>query len=105
MIFFGFNSIVQYKFFPQGQLIKSTSYEFYAVWMDKTNFVIKNSWQRHYDNALVQMSLLVREFLIENITVMMPQPTFLPDMNMLNFFSFKTDKKLETQSFCDHRFY
>lgn len=52
-----------------------------------------NSWQLHHDNAPAHTSLLVREFLAKNNTVMMPQPPYSPDMASCNFFLFPKIKK------------
>ncbi|KAF0757887.1 protein GVQW3-like [Aphis craccivora] len=37
-----------------------------------------NSWLLHHVNAPANTSLLVREFLVKNNTVTMPQPPYLP---------------------------
>lgn len=45
-----------------------------------------DSWLLHHDNAPAHTSLLVREFLAKNNTVMMPQPPYSPDMAPCEYF-------------------
>lgn len=52
-----------------------------------------NSWLLHHDNAPAHTSLLVREFLAKNNTVMMPQPPYSPDMAPCDFFLFPKIKR------------
>ncbi|EGI59805.1 FLJ37770-like protein, partial [Acromyrmex echinatior] len=46
------------------------------------------NWLLHHDNALAHISLLVREFLAKNNTLMMPQPPYSPDLAPCDFFLF-----------------
>ena len=52
-----------------------------------------NSWLLHYDNASAHSSLLVRNFLAKNNTVIMPQPPYLPDLDPCDFFLFPRLKR------------
>ena len=45
-----------------------------------------NSWLLHHDNAPALSSLLVRNFLDKNNTVIMPQPPYSPDSAPCGFF-------------------
>ena len=42
----------------------------------------------HHDNAPASSSVLVRNFLAKNNTVIMPQPPYLPDSAPCDFFQF-----------------
>ncbi|CAI6376783.1 unnamed protein product [Macrosiphum euphorbiae] len=52
-----------------------------------------NSWLLHHDNAPAHSSLLVRNFLAKNNTVVMPQPPYSPDMAPCDFFLFPKLKR------------
>ena len=52
-----------------------------------------NSWKLHHDNAPAHNSLLVREFLAKNNTVVLPQAPYSPDMAPSDFFLFPRLKK------------
>ncbi|KAG5330275.1 SETMR methyltransferase, partial [Acromyrmex charruanus] len=47
----------------------------------------------HHDNAPAHTSLLVREFLAKNNTLMMPQPPYSPDLAPCDFFLFPKLKR------------
>ena len=69
-----------------------------------------NSWLLHHDNAPAHSSLLVRNFLAKNNTVIMPQPPYSPDLATCDFFLFPrlkrsmkerlfaTNEKIKTES-------
>ena len=42
----------------------------------------------HYNNALADTSFLVSEFFTKNKTIIMPQPSYLPDLVIAGFFLF-----------------
>ena len=48
----------------------------------------KQSWILHHDNAPAHTSMLVRDFLAKNKTVIMPQPPYSPDLAPADFFLF-----------------
>ncbi|KYN09459.1 PREDICTED: uncharacterized protein LOC108769730 [Trachymyrmex cornetzi] len=59
-----------------------------------TNDLWKNkNWLLHHDNAPAHTSLLVREFLAKNNTLMMPQPPYSPDLAPYDFFLFPKLKR------------
>ncbi|XP_032690622.1 uncharacterized protein LOC116853602 [Odontomachus brunneus] len=61
-----------------------------------------NSWQLHHDNAPTHTSLLVREFLARNNTVMMPQSPYSPNMGPCDFFLFpKLKRTMKGQCFAN----
>ncbi|KYN38682.1 hypothetical protein ALC56_06941 [Trachymyrmex septentrionalis] len=51
------------------------------------------NWLLHHDNAPAHTSLLVREFLTKNNTLMMPQPPYSPDLAPCDFFLFPKLKR------------
>ena len=52
-----------------------------------------NSWLLHHDNAPAHSSLLVRNFLAKNNTVIVPWPSYLPDSAPCDFFLFPRLKR------------
>ena len=52
-----------------------------------------NSWLLHHDNAPAHLALLVRNFLVKNNTVIMPQPPYSPDLAPCDFFLFPRLKR------------
>ena len=50
-------------------------------------------WLLHHDNAPAHSSLLVRNFLTKNNTVIMPQPPYSPDLAPCDFFLFPRLKR------------
>ncbi|UYV70165.1 hypothetical protein LAZ67_7002045 [Cordylochernes scorpioides] len=51
------------------------------------------NWLLHHDNAPAHTSLLVRDFLAKNNTLMMPQPPYSPDLAPCDFFLFPKLKR------------
>ncbi|KYN41745.1 hypothetical protein ALC56_03888 [Trachymyrmex septentrionalis] len=51
------------------------------------------NWLLHHDNAPAHTSLLVREFLTKNNTLMMPQPPYSPDLAPCDCFLFPKLKR------------
>ncbi|UYV60110.1 hypothetical protein LAZ67_1000019 [Cordylochernes scorpioides] len=51
------------------------------------------NWLLHHDNAPAHTSLLVRDFLAKNNTLMMPQPPYSPDSAPCDFFLFPKLKR------------
>ena len=52
-----------------------------------------HSWKLHHDNASAHTSLLIRDFLVKNKTVILPQPPYSPDMAPCDFFLFPKLKR------------
>ena len=52
-----------------------------------------NLWLLHHDNAPAHSSLLVRNFLAKNNTVIMPQPPYSPDLVPCDFLLFPRLKR------------
>jgi len=55
------------------------------VWTNKT-------WMLHHDNAPAHESLLIREFLAKQETIVVPQPPYFPDLAPADFFLFQKIK-------------
>jgi len=98
-VFFDFNGIVHHEFLPPGRTVNK---EYYlevlrrlreAIRRKRPNLWQNNSWQLHHDNAPAYTTLLVREFLAKNATVIMPQPPYSPDMAPCDFFLFPKLKR------------
>ena len=71
---------------PEG---RTDNKEYYFVVMRRLREVIRkrspdlwqnNSWLLHHDNAPAHTSLLIRDFLAQNNSTMMPQPSYSPDL-------------------------
>ncbi|KAG5308728.1 MOS1T transposase, partial [Pseudoatta argentina] len=74
-----------------GRPSTSTTYEY----IDEVKKIVlgNQNWLLHHDNAPAHTSLLVREFLAKNNTLMMPQPPYSPDLAPCNFFLFPKLKR------------
>lgn len=92
VMFYDFNSIAHHEFLSRGQTINKKNYLQVqhclreAIWKKRPVLLKDNSWLLHYDNAPAHTSLLVREFLVKNNTVKIPQPPYSPDMAPCDFF-------------------
>lgn len=81
------------------QSIKNITWAFYvfrlreAIHKKRSDLWKGKSWKLHHDNASAHMSLLVRKFLAKNNTVLIPQPSYSPDMAPCDFFLFLRMKK------------
>ena len=63
------------------------------AWTNKT-------WMLHHDNAPPHASLLIREFLAKQETIVMPQPPYSPDLAPVDFFLFpKLESTLKVRQF------
>ena len=98
-VFFDYLGVVHQKFLPQGRTVNK---EYYHEVMRRLRKAIRkkrpelwknNSWLLHHDNAPAHSSLLVRNFLVKNYTVIMPQPPFSPDLAPCDFFLFPRLKR------------
>jgi transposase len=59
-----------------------------------------NSWIIHHDNAPAHASLLIRDFLAQHETTVLPQPPYSPDLAPADFFLFqKLKSTLKGQRF------
>ncbi|UYV65192.1 hypothetical protein LAZ67_3003525 [Cordylochernes scorpioides] len=83
---FGRMGVVHHEFLPQGRTVNK---EYYLQIMRNLREAIRQkrpdlwknkNWLLHHDNAPAHTSLLVRDFLAKNNTLMMPQPPYPPDL-------------------------
>lgn len=98
-VFFDYNGVMHYEFLPQGRTVNK---EYYLEVMRRLREAIRKkrpdlwknqNWLLHHDNAPAHTSLLVRDFLAKNNTVIMPQPPYSPDLAPCDFFLFPKLKK------------
>ncbi|UYV64394.1 hypothetical protein LAZ67_3000512 [Cordylochernes scorpioides] len=91
--------VVHHEFLPQGRTVNK---EYYLQVMRNLREAIRQKrpdlWKNknrllHHDNAPAHTSLLVRDFLAKNNTLMMPQPLYSPDLAPCDFFLFPKLKR------------
>ncbi|UYV75234.1 hypothetical protein LAZ67_12003040 [Cordylochernes scorpioides] len=98
-VFFDCRGMVHHEFLPQGRTVNK---EYYLQVMRNLREAIRQkrpdlwknkNWLLHHDNAPAHTSLLVRDFLAKNNTLMMPQPPYSPDLAPCDFFLFPKLKR------------
>ncbi|UYV72614.1 hypothetical protein LAZ67_10000060 [Cordylochernes scorpioides] len=98
-VFFDCRGVVHHEFLPQGRMVNK---EYYLQVMrnlreatrQKRPDLWKNkNWLLHHDNAPAHTSLLVRDFLAKNNTLMMPQSPYSPELAPCDFFLFPKLKR------------
>ncbi|UYV63421.1 hypothetical protein LAZ67_2004019 [Cordylochernes scorpioides] len=98
-VFFDCRGVVHHEFLPQGRTVNK---EYYLQVMRNFREAIRQKrpdlWKNknlllHHDNAPAHTSLLVRDFLAKNNTLMMPQPPYSPDLAPCDFFLFPKLKR------------
>ncbi|UYV60743.1 hypothetical protein LAZ67_1002089 [Cordylochernes scorpioides] len=98
-VFFDCRGVVHHEFLPQG---RTANKEYYLQVMRNLREAIRQkrpdlwqnkNWLLHHDNAPAHTSLLVRDFLAKNNTLMMPQPPYSPDLAPCDFFLFPKLKR------------
>ncbi|UYV78187.1 hypothetical protein LAZ67_16000409 [Cordylochernes scorpioides] len=98
-VFFDCRGVVHHEFLPQGRTVNK---EYYLQVMRNLREAIRQkhpdlwknkNWLLHHDNAPAHTSLLVRDFLAKNNTLMMPQPPYSPDLAPCDFFLFPKLKR------------
>ncbi|UYV84034.1 hypothetical protein LAZ67_X000929 [Cordylochernes scorpioides] len=91
--------VVHREFLPQGRAVNT---EYYLQVMRNLREAIRQkrpdlwknkNWLLHHDSAPAHTSLLVRDFLAKNNTLMMPQPPYSPDLAPCDFFLFPKLKR------------
>ncbi|UYV79064.1 hypothetical protein LAZ67_17000978 [Cordylochernes scorpioides] len=98
-VFFDCRGVVHHEFLPQGRTVNKEYYlqvmrNFRQEIRQKRPDLWKNkNWLLHHDNAPAHTSLLVRDFLAKNNTLMMPQPPYSPDLAPCDFFLFPKLKR------------
>ncbi|UYV63722.1 hypothetical protein LAZ67_2005429 [Cordylochernes scorpioides] len=98
-VFFDCRGVVHHEFLPQGRTVNK---EYYLQVMRNLRKAIRQkrpdlwknkNWLLHHDNAPAHTSLLVRDFLAKNNTLMMLQPPYTPDMAPCDYFLFPKLKR------------
>ncbi|UYV80238.1 hypothetical protein LAZ67_18002125 [Cordylochernes scorpioides] len=98
-VFFDCRGVVHHEFLPQGRTVNK---EYYLQDMRNLREAIRQkhpdlwknkNWLLHHDNAPAHTSLLVRDLLAKNNTLMMPQPPYSPDLALYDFFLFPKLKR------------
>ncbi|UYV84244.1 hypothetical protein LAZ67_X001650 [Cordylochernes scorpioides] len=98
-VFFDCRGVVHHEFLPQGRTVNK---EYYlqvlrnlreAIRQKRSDLWKDKNWLLHHDNALAHTSLLVRDFLAKNNTLIMPQPPYSPDLAPCDFFLFPKLKR------------
>ncbi|UYV67796.1 hypothetical protein LAZ67_5002097 [Cordylochernes scorpioides] len=91
--------VVHHEFLLQGRTVNK---EYYLQVMRNLREAIRQkrpdlwknkNWLLHHDNAPAHTSLLVRDFLAKNNTLMMPQPPYSSDLAPCEFFLFPKLKR------------
>ncbi|UYV84861.1 hypothetical protein LAZ67_X003748 [Cordylochernes scorpioides] len=91
--------VLHHEFLPQGRTVNK---EYYLQVMRNLREEIRQkrpdlwknkNWLLHHDNAPANTSLLVRDLLAKNNTLMMPQPPYSPDLAPCDFFLFPKLKR------------
>ncbi|UYV78256.1 hypothetical protein LAZ67_16000691 [Cordylochernes scorpioides] len=108
-VFFDYRGVVHHEFLPQGRTVNK---EYYLQVMRNLREAIRQkrpdlwknkNWLLHHDNAPAHTSLLVRDFLAKNNTLMMPQPPYSPDWPPGIYPSFKNSVRTsETTTISQH---
>lgn len=93
-VFFDCRGVVHYEFLPQGRTVNK---EYYLQVMRNLREAIRQKrpdlWKNKNCGKKKQTSLLVREFLAKNNTLIMPQPPYSPDLAPCDFFLFPKLKR------------
>ncbi|UYV80715.1 hypothetical protein LAZ67_19001522 [Cordylochernes scorpioides] len=98
-VFFDCRGVVHHEFLPQGRTVHK---EYYLQVMRNLREAIRQkrpdlwknkNWLLHHDNAPAHTSLLVRDLLAKNNTLMMPQPPYSPDLAPCDFLLFPKLKR------------
>ncbi|UYV80564.1 hypothetical protein LAZ67_19000694 [Cordylochernes scorpioides] len=98
-VFFDCRGVVHHEFLPQGRTVNKNYYLQVmrnlreAIRQKRLDLWKNKNWLLHHDNAPAHISLLVRDFLAKNNTLMMPQPPYSPDLAPFDFFLFPKLKR------------
>lgn len=93
-VFFDYRGLVHAEFLPEGQ---SMNKHYYLATMKRLRECMRvkrselwanNSWILHHDNTPAHNATIVREYLAENLTNVIDQPPFSPDLVPCDFFLF-----------------
>jgi transposase len=93
--FFYVEGVVHHEFLPQGQTVNRWYYLDVLkrlrdrISRKRPQLWRNNSWILHHDNAPAHTSLLIRDFLAQHETTVLPQPPYSPDLAPADFFLFQ----------------
>jgi hypothetical protein len=95
-----------WKFVPRGETVNK---EFYLKVMKRLREAVRRkkpeawtnkTWMLHHDNSPLHASLLIREFLAKQETIVVPQHPYSPDLTPAYFFLFpKLNSNLKGRRF------
>jgi len=89
--FFDWKGIVHHEFVRRGETVNK---EFYLKVMKRLKEAVRRkrseawtnkTWMLHHDNAPAHTSLLIREFLVKQEMIVVPQPPYSPDLAPATF--------------------
>ena len=93
--FFGSNSVVQHEFLPQGRTLDKEYYHAVMPWFSEA---FRQKCTELWESG---ESMLVREFLAKNKTIIMAQPPYSAFFTPADFFPLsKTEDTDKRKSFC-----
>ena len=101
-VLFDCNGVVHHEFLSQGRTVNRENYLEVmrrlreAIRQKRTDLWINQSWNLNHDNAPTHTSMLLREFLANNKTIIMPQPPYslhLASGDLFLFTKLKTPMK------------
>ena len=105
IVFFDCIGVGYHEFLPQGHMVNKECYPDVnrrlckALRQKHTELWENQSWISHYDYSPAHTSMLVREFLAKNKTVIMPQPPYSPDLVSSDFSLFPVPKSTPNNRF------
>jgi transposase len=94
-IFFYIEGVVHHEFLPEGQTVNRW---YYLDVLKRLRESIRRkgpqlwrniSWILQHGNAPAHVSLLIRDFLAKQETMVLPQPPYSPDLTQADFFLFQ----------------
>jgi len=94
VVFFDWNGIVLHEFVPRGQMVNKQLYQEVlahlrdAVPRKRPELWENQTWMLHHDNAPAHASLLIRSYLEQHQTYVVPHPPYCPDLAPADFFLF-----------------
>jgi len=94
IVCFDWKGIIHHEFVPRGETVNK---EFYLKVMKRLREAERRkrpeawtnkTWMLHHDNAPAHVSLLIREFLVKQDTIVVAQTSYSPDLAPVDFFLF-----------------
>jgi len=94
VVLFDWEGIVHHEFVPSGQMVYKRLYQEVlarlrdAVHRKRPEFWENQTWMLHHDNAPAHASLLVRSYLVQHRTSVVPHPPYSLDLVPADIFLF-----------------